>query len=116
MSNISQTSMPSVTILLGAQKSSSMNFQRDFFDAEVISIQAPAAVDAAEYTLEASDDDITYGPLQDINRAAIKAPNTASATIVYNGIAIACNYLRIASASNVAADRVFLIKKAWRGF
>lgn len=116
MPNISQTSMPPFIIAQGDANSNALNFSEIMFDAEAISIQAPSVVEAAEYNLQASDDGVTWGDLQDINRVAIKVPKDALATIVYNGIIVAVNWVRIHCASNAAAPRTFLVKKVWRGF
>lgn len=113
--NIEQTTMPDAVIANAASVSQTMDFGTDFFDAEAISIQAPSVFDAVTTTIQVSFDGVNFGDLQDLTGTAIKAPSTANAMMVYNGVLTAINFWRLKTSGNVAAERRFKLIKAWRG-
>lgn len=116
MANLSQTDMPDAIISAGQANSQTMDWAKDFFDSEAISIEAPAALDVLTFTIQVSQDGTNWGDLQDSAGTAIGVPSAANAARTYNGIITAMKFWRIHGSGNVAADRNFKISKVWRGF
>lgn len=109
-----QVPMEDMVIPNGTAVSNAINWNRDYFDAEVFTVQAPTALDALAFTFEVSNDGINYGALQDATGTAIKAPSAQNIAMVYNGVISAINFIRLKAAGNVAADRTFKTIKAFR--
>lgn len=75
---------------------------------QIILIQAPAALDALTFTIQVSNDGITFTTLTSDGTTALTLPGAGKAKPYYFELA-AAKYWRIASSGNVAADRVFLV-------
>lgn len=104
-----------LTIPINTSVSNSLNWQRDFFDAEALGIQAPSALDALNFSIQVSQDDVNFGDLQDLTGVPVKAPSAALVGMMYNGVIAAFPYMRIKASGNVAAERIFKTHKMWRG-
>lgn len=79
-------------------------------DAESILIEAPAALDAGTYTLEVSQDGVTYVTLQDSSAADQKVPGAGKGIVYYLSDLGGAQHLRIKGPA-AAADRVFKVSK-----
>lgn len=104
--------MPDFTILAGTTDGVAINWDRDYYDAESITVFAPAYVEVLSW--QASyDGGVTWLAVNDNTNAAVKVP-AASTVITYNGIFGNMVLLRIHAGANVAADRIFHITKNYR--
>lgn len=110
---IIQVAMPDITIPNGQQFSPAINWDQLYSDAEAISVQSPVGM-TETISYQTSFDGITWGDLVDSTATALKGPQAASQTLIYNGIITSIQYWRFKANGNVGADRTFKITKAYR--
>lgn len=99
-----------VVIPSGESASRTIFSQQESSDAVAISIQAPAALDAIVFSIEASNNGTVWATLSD-GTADLPAP--AAGKVVQYVEMLSVRFWRIRSASNVAADRTFIVTKQW---
>lgn len=112
--SIFSTSIGSLVIPLGDDKSQSFAYSKACDDADGISIFSPASL-SSTYKFQVSQDATTWFDLHLIDDTVVKVP-TAGCAIIYNGIFGGIFYLRIKAAGAVGADETFLMRKITRGF
>lgn len=106
-----QTVMPDVVLAAGTTDID-INYERDYFDAESITFQAPTYAETLSF--QGSLDGSVFVSMKDGAGNSISPPATDEMK-VYNGIFPPLKTLRIHSTSAVAADRTFKVIKSWRG-
>lgn len=99
-------------IASAATDSNEIDWRPAFGDAEAISIYAPAVL-AETVQIQLDPGDGTFRTLVDSSNAAIAGP-TAGNVQVYNGAITACSKMRLHATGAAAADRDFLVWKAFR--
>lgn len=110
--SIAPASVKTLHIESGSDTSDELDWETYAWDAEAIVVDAPDSY-AEAFTWEVTLDGTNWKTLNDISNAAIPLPDQGCA-IVYNGVFTAIKKLRIKADTNVAADRDFIVRKAWR--
>lgn len=107
--------MPDIVLLNGSTDSAWIDWGTIMFDAESVTLMSPSGLEANTYTFQVSDTALGTNSytLQDPTTAAIKFP-AAGIAIVYNGILVGFNGLRIHSSVAVGADRTIKVFKSFR--
>jgi hypothetical protein len=109
--NILQTKMPNV-VLLNGTTDIDIDYDGVYSDTEALTVQAPTYAEVLSW--QGSVDGVTFVPIQDLTGTALKFP-AQNTIIIYNGVFSGLKTLRIHAAGPAAADRTFMIQKAWRG-
>src|SRR4051812_38008323 len=102
-----------LTVATGATVSRSLDMRAEAYDAEAITVQAPASIDGKSYTWEVSLDGTNFATLEDTTETAIPVP-AASKAIIYNGVFTGIRLLRLKASGAVSADVVFQLTKSCR--
>lgn len=103
-------SLSDVTIASGGTTSRSVFSDYEYSDARFLSIQSPGTLDAATFTIEVSQDGITWATLA--TQAANVVVPAAGKAIQYTEM-LSSKYFRIKASAAVGADRVFKVSKQW---
>jgi hypothetical protein len=99
-----------VTVASGGTTSRAVYADYEYSDARFLTIQAPATLDAATWTIEVSFDGTTWATLN--TGAADIAPPAAGKARQYTEM-LSSRYFRIKASSGTAADRTFKVSKQW---
>lgn len=96
----------------GGTNSNEIDWQGTFGDAEAISFAAPATLPET-VVIQLDPGDGTFRTLCDSTNTAIAMP-TAGKIQVYNGVITACAKIRLQAGGAVAANRDYIVSKAFR--
>lgn len=105
-------SLADITVASGQTSSRVVNCTLECYDAEAICIKTPT-LDGKTWSIQVSDDGITFYTLNDLTGTPIKVPTDGTA-IIYNGVLTAFKFMKLVASAGVSTNLLFHWAKSTR--